>query len=113
MLEIFEDLRGIEDLDFTIDEHRDLPLGVDTYDFRMPGLITLRLAERHHFKIERHALFAHGNFRLGTKHAEWTRVQLHWSLHRIGNAHIFAESGYPWRAIWNYSHCRGSGTLAG
>ena len=73
VFEIFEDLRGIEDLDRAVDQHRHLALGVDAQHFGMFGVVTLRRIVRHHDEVEVEPLLERRDLHLGAEHAERAR----------------------------------------
>ena len=75
VFQVFEDLRGIEDLDRAVHQHRHLLLRVDAQDFGMLRAVTRLRVVRHHHEIEVEPLLSRGDLDLGAEHAERPGVE--------------------------------------
>src|SRR6187455_2399991 len=74
VFQVFKDLRGIENLDRAMHQHRHLLLRVDAQDFRMLRAVTDLRVVRHHDQIEVELLLARRDLHLGAEHAERPRI---------------------------------------
>jgi hypothetical protein len=70
VLEVFEDLRRVENLDRIIDHDGNLSLGIDPQHLRMLRLIAPFHVKRHHDQFERDSFLASRDFNLGSEHAQ-------------------------------------------
>ncbi len=61
----------------SIDQRRDLPLGVDAQHLRMPRLVAVVGVKGQHMRLERKAFFKRRNLHLGAEHAQRAGTNFH------------------------------------
>ena len=69
ILEVLEDLRGIEQSDIAIHENRNLAFRIDAQDLGVFRCVSAFKVEGHHHQFERDCLFARGYLDLRAEHA--------------------------------------------
>lgn len=75
VLQVFEDLRGIEDFQLAVDQDGHLALRIDAHDLGVLGLVEALHLEGHHDQLDIEALLEGRDLGLGAEHAERAGIE--------------------------------------
>src|SRR4029077_4614311 len=84
VFKILEDLSRIEDLEVSVDQHRDLAFGVDPQHVRVLRLVEVLHVERHHDEVEVQTFLQSSDLSLRPKHAQGAGEQAHTACRATG-----------------------------